>query len=394
MPELLNKTRLGVNRFRLRQRPGLPPGVRPTGVRPARSGGLSVGRITRLCVAFLAFLSLSTVVGCGGDGTTQPGSLRFGQVGEIRVTVVQPLIVVSSGLQTNQASAQGELQQVFTWSSSGAWQLRESVSYLGVVGDEDLAQSPSNPAFYQGAYAALITQLNDNAATKLFVEGLDPNLDPDCFGDGIESRSKVIVQMDDQTTGARMRWTRCADGTLGELSPGGAGPDADASRVIQAAVLARDFGLGDQWQSKYIGTLPFATLERGEDSKAPGLTGPLVFRQGTGPTAQTNAQQAFADFWRAHKGGVDALPPQVDWLNQMVLVGAIGPVQEAGDSVEVRRIVGDVLGTTLVEIYERQPGDFCSPASKVQTPYHIVVAPRVSTLVRFASARVERVPCI
>ena len=370
MSELLNKTRVGVN------------------------WSLTGLNVVRRSVALSALVLLSGIAACGSDGGTQPGSLRFGQVGEIRVTVVQPLIVVSSGLNTNQVSTEGELQQVFTWSSSGAWQLRESVSYQGVVGDEDLAQSPSNPAFYQGAYAALITQLNDNAATKLFVAGLDPDTVPDCFGEGIESRSKVIVQIDDQTTGERVRWTRCADGTLGELTPEGAGPDADASRVVQAAVLARDFGLGAQWQSKYIGTLPFATLERGEDSKAAGLTGPLVFRQGTGPTAQTNAPEAFASFWRQHKGGGDAPPPQVDWQNQMVLVGAIGPVQEAGDSVEVRRVVGDVLGTTLVEIYERQPGDFCSPASKVQTPYHIVVAPRVSTLVRFATPRVERVPCI
>jgi len=348
----------------------------------------------RLSIALSAIALFATLGACSSDGSTQPGSLRFGQVGEIRVTVVQPLIVVGSGLNTNQASAEGELQQVFTWSSNGAWQLRESVSYQGVIGDEDLAQSPSNPAFYQGAYAALITQLNDNAATKLFVDGLEQGLDPDCFGEGIESRSKVIVQLDDRTTGARARWIRCAEGTLGELTPEGAGPEANDSRVIQAAVLARDFGLGDQWQSKYIGTLPFATLERGEDSKATGLTGPLVFRLGTGPTAQTNAPQAFASFWREHKGGGDAPPPQVDWQKQMVLVGAIGPVQEAGDSVEVRRVVGDVLGTTLVEIYERQPGDFCSPASKVQTPYHIVVAPRVSTLVRFATPRVERVPCI
>lgn len=346
------------------------------------------GRALNLAVCLVAALILPALGGCANDGTTQPGSVRFGQVGDIRVTVVAPLIVVGpSSVQT-----QGELQQVFTWSSNGAWQLRESVSYLGVVGDEDLVRSPSNPAFYQGAYAALITQINDNAALSLFVPTLDPDLEPDCFGTGMESRSRVIVQVSDSLTGERKRWIRCAEGTLSELTPAGAGPDNDASRVIQAAVLAREFGLGEQWQSKYLGTMPFGTLARGEDSQAT-LTGPLVFRQGSGPTAQTNAPQAFAQFWREHTGG-EGNPPSVDWVKQMVLVAAIGPVQEAGDSVEVRRVVGDVLGTTLVEYFERQPGDFCSPASRTQTPYHIVVAPRVSTIVRFATVRVERVPCI
>ena len=85
--------------------------------------------------------------------------------------------------------------------------------------------------------------------------------------------------------------------------------------------------------------------------------------------------------------------PQIDWDRQMVLVAAIGQVEEAGDSVEIRRIVQDVIGTTLVESYERVPGDFCSPASVIQTPYHIVMAPKVENVVRFAGVRTERVPC-
>lgn len=78
----------------------------------------------------------------------------------------------------------------------------------------------------------------------------------------------------------------------------------------------------------------------------------------------------------------------------MVLVGGLGEVTEAGDSVEVRRIIQDVLGTTLVELVNRVPGDFCSPASRRHTPFHVVVAPLRKTVVRFASPRTELVPCV
>ncbi|MEZ4424816.1 MAG: hypothetical protein R3E98_15500 [Gemmatimonadota bacterium] len=339
---------------------------------------------------FLALVALG-IGACASDTGTQPGQFRFGQLGEIRVTVVSPLIVVQNGT----ASTQGELQQVFSWNSNGAWQILESVSYQGRVGDQDLMRAPGNPAFYQGGYATLITHLNDTPALQLLgIEDLDPDLSPDCFGDGRDSRSKVIVQISDSISGGRIRWTRCAEGTLGDLTPEGAGPGESASRVVQAAVLARDFALGERWQSRYVGTLPFGTLDKGEGSLATSLTQPRVFRLGpNAPSSSTNAPAEFATFWRQHKGQ-DQAPPNVDWQRQMVVVAAIGPVPEAGDSIEVRRIVEEGLGTTLVEFYERQPGDFCSPASRTQIPYHIVVAPRVTNLVRFADPRVERVPCV
>ena len=52
---------------------------------------------------------------------------------------------------------------------------------------------------------------------------------------------------------------------------------------------------------------------------------------------------AFTGFWASHAPGT--APPAVDWDEEMVLVGALGEVNEAGDSVEVRRIIQDVLGT-------------------------------------------------
>lgn len=360
---------------------GPHPGPRqPRGVR-------ATVRVLRTLIG----LALATVAGCATDGGTQPGQLRFGQLGEVRVTVVSPLIVAQGGV----ISTQGELQQVFTWHSSGAWQIAESVFYQGTLGDEDVSKNPGNPAFYQGAYATLITHLNDTPALKLFGETLEleQNGSPDCFGDGRDSRSKVIVQLSDSVTDGLVRWTVCAEGTLEDLTPEGAGPDRDASRVVQAAVLARDFGLGERWESKYIGTLPYGTLDKGEGSKAQSLTQPRVFRLGSGVNASATAPAEFAAFWREHKGQ-DQAPPNVDWARQMVIAAAIGPVPEAGDSIEVRRIVEDGLGTTLVEFFERQPGDFCAPASRTQIPFHIVVAPRVTNLVRFGTPRIERVPCV
>jgi hypothetical protein len=95
-------------------------------------------------------------------------------------------------------------------------------------------------------------------------------------------------------------------------------------------------------------------------------------------------------FWRSHSSAQE--PPAVDFAAEMVIVGVVGPREEAGDSVEVRRILQVDLGT-LTELYERVPGDFCSPAARTHVPYHIVVAPRTPLPIRFADVRVELVPC-
>ena len=323
---------------------------------------------------------------CESDNGTQVGTTRFGQVGEIRVTVITPLIVVRG----TDLVVEGEIQQVLTWSAQGPWQVFESVSYRGVVGDETTVRSSGNPNTFAGAYASLITQINETQELKLFVEGLDQGLEVDCLADGIESRSRVIFQIRDDARGETARWTRCGEGSLTELTPQGAGPDREAARVIQAAVLARDFALGSSFSSAYLGTLPFGTLDKGEESQAE-LDGPLIFREGSGPNAFPDPQSEFAAFWRMHSPATGV--PAVDWSEQMVLVAAVGEVDEAGDSVEVRRVVQDVLGTTVVESYERVPGDFCSPASVVHRPYHVVMAPKVENVIRFAGVRTERVPC-
>ena len=74
------------------------------------------GRVLFLLV-FLGYAA----VGCGDNGPTEV-SLRFGQVGEITVTVRAPLLVGEEA---------GELQQILTWGSTGPWVLKELISYRG-----------------------------------------------------------------------------------------------------------------------------------------------------------------------------------------------------------------------------------------------------------------------
>ena len=53
---------------------------------------------------------------CDGGSGPDPASLRFGQAGEIRVTLaVQP------------AADQGELLQTLAWKPSGEWELTERI---------------------------------------------------------------------------------------------------------------------------------------------------------------------------------------------------------------------------------------------------------------------------
>ena len=82
----------------------------------------------------------------------------------------------------------------------------------------------------------------------------------------------------------------------------------------------------------------------------------------------------------------------MDFSTDMVVVAIVGAREEAGDSLEVRRILPVDNGTQF-EITELVPGDFCSPASLTHVPYHIVVAPRTPRPHRFAALQREAVPC-
>jgi len=164
---------------------------------------------------------------------------------------------------------------------------------------------------------------------------------------------------------------------MDDLTTQGAGPP-EAARFAQATLLAREETLADN-TSEYLGSVPFATLDRGELS-ASRLTAPAVFIDKGG----------FHTFWGEHAPG--RAPPQVDFTIDMVVVAILGIRHEAGDSVEVRRILQVGLGTVL-EIVERVPGNFCSPAARTRVPYHVVVAPRTPVPHQVSVREPEYVSC-
>lgn len=312
----------------------------------------------------LALLALLATGSCGSDLTTNPGALRFGQIGGVRVELDAPLRL-----------GVGTLHQALVWESSGEWTLEESISYRGLHGDQDTRANPGQAGLFAEGYASLITQLNDVPGQKLFIAELSQELDPPCG----QTRTRIRFEVRDDVKEEEASWTRCADGSLANLTTLDAGPDAAASRVVLAALLARNRTLGETFVSAYAGSVPFGTLERGDDTPS-GLDTPTVIL----------SRNDWQSFWRSHAGEQE--PPAVDFAEEMVIVGTVGPREEAGDSVEVRRILQVDLGT-LTEVYERVPGDFCSPAARTHAPYHIVVAPRTPPPIRFADVRVELVSC-
>lgn len=268
----------------------------------------------------------------------------------------------------------GRLEQRITWTSNGDWKLREEIFYRDVSGDATVRELEGDRNVSAGVYAQWIAQVNEAPGVDLFDPEVDPGLNPDCP----PTRSRVTLRITDDSRDEMVSWVRCAPGSLGNLTTTGSGPDAAAARVVNATVLLRDFTVGTTFESAYRGSLPFATLIRGEDS-------PMVFAE---PTV-FDTEAAYLTYWEA----VSSEPaPSVDFQRETVLLAAVGIRNEAGDSVEIRRVVPVEAGT-IVEVVERVPGNFCSPAARQQAPYHLVVAPRISDPVRFTELRVELVPC-
>ncbi|MFH1766429.1 MAG: hypothetical protein ABIF09_19805 [Gemmatimonadota bacterium] len=312
---------------------------------------------------------------CGDDNGTPPlDTVRFGQLGEVEVGVVAPLL---SG------EGVGELQQILTWGSSGAWVLREIISYRGLLGDETVTKNQGDPVAYASAYASLITQLNVTAGVELITINPDP---PEACAPG---RARVTVAIWDELREEEKRWVRCAAGNLATLETSEAGPDLEAGRVVQAAILVRDFTQGAGFISAYVGSVPFGTLDRGEESGA-GLDSSKAYL--SIPEGNPNPPTGWLTFWRAHNNTPPSAIPFVDWTREMALVAAVGVRGEAGDSVEVRRVLQTGDGTQ-VALFERSPGNFCSPASRDHYPVHIIVAPRTQLPVRFSEVVTVRVPC-
>lgn len=320
----------------------------------------------------------AAAVGIAGacDPMAPNGPLRFGQTGEIRVTVESPLYLGA-----------GSLQQVLTWRSDGAWRVFEEIGYRGTVGEEHVELAPGLPFEYASLYASLIQKLNDDEGFKLIgFPALDEIQDPECRS----GMSRVTVRMYDESDREAREWTRCAEGSLANLTTRGSGPDVAASRVIQAAIFVRNSTVGSDYGSTYAGSLPFATLERSTETGS-GLMGPRFFRSedGAGPD---EAPADFEDWWGSHAGSRELPLPEVDWTREMVVAVTPGVREEVGDSVEVRRVLAIDNGTR-VEWVERTPGDFCAPARRTVRPIHIVVVPKAPEPVRFVRLPTEAVPC-
>lgn len=324
----------------------------------------SARRPGRLAVAGSLALAC-TLLGCQ-DGMGPTDGQRFGQLGEVRVDLVSP-----------QGEA-GELRQTLVWRSSGEWRLSESLWYEGRLGERHDVASSGDPVLSAGEYAQWITLVNETTGIEIIgYEPLDEDLDPACR----PFQTRLTLSISDEVLDETRDWIRCAERSLASLDPRGSGPDAAAGRVVQAVQIMRDrtVNAGDDFRSAYAGSLPFATLLRGEHLTAD-VPGGGVIRN----------RKSWSAFWAAvHE--TDELPA-VDFENEVVLVGVLGRRDEAGDSVEIRRVLPVQIGTK-VELVERVAGDFCSPAAFPHIPFHVVVSPTIPAPVEFNAMPVERVPC-
>jgi hypothetical protein len=348
---------------------GPAPAARPTRpLRPANTGGPSFGAGIRL------LLLGGLLAGCEDTTTVLPAP-QFGQNGQIQVDVRSPL------------GTEGFLSESLVWRSDGPWTLVERVNYRGVQGSETLRYSRLNPGELAAEYASLIGQLNGSPGLRLFggnpSQGLEPICNPVLEPGSLPTTVTVTIR--DDFRGESARWVRCARGTFSTITPGESGPDPEASRAITAAQLVRFFTLGEAFSPTYPGTLPYATLSQGEHSPAlPDEPRTFVSMDGEAPAA-------FLEFWTAH-AGADIPVPSVDWETEIVLLAAVGARDEAGDELRVTRVV-PIGEATRVEVTERIPGDFCSPAAKRIHPFHLIVVPSVPLPIEFTPPRVERVPC-
>lgn len=330
--------------------------------------------------------------GCeGGPGTLEEGP--FGQTGQIQVEVRSPF----GPDHDDDGLLDGRLDEILIWASNGPWLLTERVGYNGTGGAETIRSSVLNPGELAREYGSLIQQLNDTPGLRLLDGAVSQELDPECGTEGLPG-TEVIFTIRDELREEEAQWTRCAEGTLlpasaadpGNLiEPGSAAPDAGAARVITAAQLAKAFTLGDALVSTHKGTHPFGALEQGETSPAR-RDAPEAFVSVDG-----EPPPEFVAFWEDH-AGPEAPLPAVRWDSEIVFLLAVGLREEAGGELRVRRVLplGPENGTR-VEVIERVPGDFCSPAAKDTYPYQIVVVPRegVHFEIDFTDPQVERIAC-
>ncbi len=301
---------------------------------------------------------------CGDDDGTGPETLRFGLSGGVTIQLETPL-----------RFGVGTLFQRLEWQSSGAWSVQERMSYRGLVGDETLTRSSGEPFASVGAYVQFITTVSSVAGLELFIPELPIGITADCG----PTRTRITFSIIDLPRDSIATWTQCGDGSLSELRTLNAGPEPAAARLVAATLAARDATWGPARLSAYHGSVPFGTLARGEQTMATPAASFVVLDDA-----------AWSAFWLEHAGSAE--PPDVDFDSEMVIVAAVGQREEAGDSIEVRQIL-QVDNGTLTHLFERVPGDFCSPVARAHYPFHIVVSPVTPPPIRFADIALEFVSC-
>jgi hypothetical protein len=156
------------------------------------------------------------------------------------------------------------LDGILVWRSDGRWILAERLSFQGREGDQTLVSSRGIPGELAQEYASLITQLNETPGLRLLGE-VDPSLNPECT----PPRSRVILTIADESPGRGDP----VDPLRGRIplhphSRGCRTRTPGAARVITAAQLVRFFTLGDEATSAFQGTVPFGSLDVGDDSPA------------------------------------------------------------------------------------------------------------------------------
>jgi hypothetical protein len=317
----------------------------------------------------LAGALVAAVLGCS-DETIGPEAQPFGRIGDVRIQVVSPIL-----------DGAGQLDHRVEWSSDGPWRSVERISYRDRLGDETVLRSTGDVISLARTYAAWIDLVNDTPSVSLFSVQVDPALRPSCD----PPMARVSLTIVDRTRGDSISWTRCSDRSLPTLSGAGAGPDPNASRVVQAAALVRSFTLDQQkgFRYQYTGSMPFATVERGEAAFP--FTVPRVIEN----------DEHWRSFWAELTGAASSVPPAVNFTTDVVLVGVVGTRDEAGDSVEIRGVL-PVAGGTQIALWERRAGHFCTPARRMHVPYHAVVAPREGLQARpifFSDVSLDTVPC-
>jgi hypothetical protein len=249
-------------------------------------------RPSSLGIFLLLVLAGFPVVGCGDNGGTPPiGSLRFGQIGEIRVSVAAPLLF---------GEGEGEIQQILTWGSSGAWVLREQISYRGLLGAKTFRRSTEIPGPTPRPMLLSLRSSTKPAGLELFIPSsprVFPGLSP-----GLDARHRLHLgssqgagsQLDPVHTRDSGHPTDLGGGTGLERRPGDPGGHP-----------RKGLHTGSRFTSAYLGSVPFGTLDRADDSGAR-LGAPMVFL--SVPEGNPQSPTGWEAFWQAHRVSLCPLP--------------------------------------------------------------------------------------